>query len=26
VASGLLYGYRAIVWVQKARGGGGAAA
>ena len=26
VASGLLYGYRAIVWVRKARGGGGAAA
>jgi cardiolipin synthase len=26
VASGLLYGYRAIVWVREARGGGGAAA
>ena len=26
VASGLLYGYRAIAWVRQARGGGGAAA
>ena len=26
VASGLLYGYKAIVWVQKARDGGSAAA
>jgi len=26
VASGLLYGYMAIVWLRKARGGGGAAA